>query len=240
MTAPALIALGLALPGRLIETDLTLKARTLTFLVGPNGAGKTSLLHRMAGIGEGTGSTQIAGDALQRLSPTARIGKIAFLSANREIAWPLVARDLVALGFGARAHDHDAVAETLASLDATQFAHRRMDQLSTGERARILLARALVARPDVLLLDEPAAHLDPARQIAMLERLRAEADRGATVLASIHDLALARNFGDRIIVMREGEIVADGTPSEALAPAIVQSVFGVRWEGGTGWVRANS
>lgn len=240
MKAPALSAQGLALPGRLAPTDLALHAGSLTFLVGPNGAGKTSLLHRLAGIGEGEGRTLIAGVPLDGLRPAARIGRIAFLSANREIAWPLIARDLVGLGLGARLRDRDAVADILSSLDAAQFADRRMDQLSTGERARILLARALVAHPDILLLDEPAAHLDPARQIAMLERLRAEAQRGAAVLASIHDLALARSFGDRIIVMQQGSVIADGVPAEALAPEIVARIFGVSWDESAGWVRAGS
>lgn len=236
----ALVGQGLALDDRLTKTDLLLESGTLSFLVGPNGAGKTSLLHRLAGIGEGNGKTLLAGEPLDLLSPAARIGRIAFLSANREISWPLLARDLVALGLGPHVPDHNAVMETLASLDADAFADRRMDQLSTGERARILLARALIARPAVLLLDEPAAHLDPARQIAMLERLRQEAGRGAAVLASIHDLALARSFGDRIIVMRQGSIVADGTPSQALTSATLANVFGVRWDHATGWIRAEA
>lgn len=237
MTAPALSAHGLELAGRLRATDLTLDAGTLTLLVGPNGAGKTSLIHRIAGVGEGQGTTLIGGKPLAGMSPSQRIGRIALLPATREIAWPLVARDLVALGLGDRS-DAEAVETMLASLDLGRFADRRMDQLSTGERARILLARALVARPDIVLLDEPAAHLDPARQIAMIERLRAEARRGAAVLASIHDLALARSFGDRILVMAGGRIVADGPPAEALAPDILQSVFAVRWESEDGWVRA--
>lgn len=236
----ALVSRGLALDGRLAETDLSLESGTLSFLVGPNGAGKTSLLHRLAGIGGGYGTTMLAGEPLDRLPPAARIGRIAFLSASREINWPLLARDLVALGLGPHVPDQDAVMEALASLDAAAFADRRMDQLSTGERARVLLARALIARPAVLLLDEPAAHLDPARQIAMLERLRQEARRGAAVLASIHDLALARSFGDRIIVMQRGTIVADGPADRALTATILSNVFGVRWNDGTGWVRAEA
>ena len=169
MRGVALAARGLALSGRLERTDLTLESGCLTLLVGPNGAGKTSLLHRLAGIGQGEGKTMLGGEELQQMPPARRLGRIAFLPANREIAWPLIARDLVALGLGGRARAA-AIEEALASLDALQFADRRLDQLSTGERARILLARALVARPAVLLLDEPAAHLDPARQIAIFER----------------------------------------------------------------------
>lgn len=232
-----LTARGLALEGRLAPTDLALGAGSLTLLVGPNGAGKTSLIHRLAGIGEGQGTTLIGDIPLSGMPPSIRARRIALLPASREVAWPLIARDLVALGLGGRS-DPTAVAETLASLDALQFADRRMDQLSTGERARVLLARALVARPDVLLLDEPAAHLDPARQIAMIERLRAEARRGAAVLASIHDLALARSFADRVLVMKDGRIIADGTPESALAPELLKSVFGIAWQPEAGWIPA--
>ncbi len=230
-------ARGLALGRRLAPTDLALEAGSLTLLVGPNGAGKTSLIHRLAGIGEGQGTTLINDIPLAAMPPPIRARRIALLPASREIAWPLIARDLVALGLGGRS-DPAAVAETLDSLDALQFADRRMDQLSTGERARVLLARALVARPDVLLLDEPAAHLDPARQIAMIERLRAEARRGAAVLASIHDLALARTFADRVLVMTGGRIIADGPPESALAPELLKSVFGIAWQPETGWIPA--
>jgi len=239
MSGVALAARGLALAGRLKRTDLSLESGCVTLLVGPNGAGKTSLLHRLANIGAGEGMTMLGSEELRLMPPARRIGRIAFLPANREIAWPLIARDLVALGLGDRAHAA-AIEEALASLDATQFADRRLDQLSTGERARILLARALVARPAVLLLDEPAAHLDPARQIAIFERLRIEADRGAAVLASVHDLALARNFADRILVMQQGAIIADGPAQVALAPEIVATVFGVAWNDGKGWIRASA
>ncbi|MGE3746096.1 MAG: ABC transporter ATP-binding protein [Sphingomonadaceae bacterium] len=237
MSAPILAAHGLAIEGRLAATDLSVEAGCLTLLVGPNGAGKTSLIHRLAAVGEGLGKTTIGGTDLTLMPPAVRQRRLALLPASREIAWPLVARDLVALGLGG-GQQPEVVEGTLASLDALQFADRRMDHLSTGERARVLLARALVARPDVLLLDEPAAHLDPARQIALLERLRLEAARGAAVLASIHDLALARNFADRILVMTGGRIIADGTPETALAPDLLRSVFGVAWRPGSGWVLA--
>ena len=228
-----MIGSGLAISGRLHPTDLTLRAGELSLLVGPNGAGKTSLIHCLAGLGGG--EILIEGRPLRNYPPAARIGRIALLPAERDIAWPLSVRDLVALGLGPRP-DKARVERMLARIDATALADRRVDQLSSGERARVLLARALVAEPAVLLLDEPAAHLDPARQIALLALLREEARRGAAVLASIHDLALARANADRLIVMEQGRIIADGPPSEALAPAVVERVFGVRWSDGTGWV----
>lgn len=228
-----MIGAALTIAGRLLPTDITLRPGELALLVGPNGAGKTSLIHCLAGLGEGV--VMIDGRPLKDYPASARIGRIALLPAEREVAWPLAARDLVALGLGGK-HDEVKVERALARVDATELADRRMDRLSSGERARILLARALVAEPRFLLLDEPAAHLDPARQIALLTLLREEAVRGTAVLASIHDLALARAHADRLIVMEKGRIVADGKPAEALAPAVLERVFGVRWDDGTGWV----
>jgi iron complex transport system ATP-binding protein len=233
----ALEGKGLAAAGRLESTDLSIEAGALTLLVGPNGAGKTSLLHGMAGIGGIAGEVRIGGVALATLAPAERVHRIALLPASRDLRWPLKGRDLVALGLGG-VRDEAAVMAALASLDAQELADRRVDRLSTGERARILLARALVARPDVLLLDEPAANLDPRWQIRVVRRMREEADRGAAVFASVHDLALARAHADRVIVMDGGRIVADGAPGEALSDAVLARIFHVGWSPESGWTEA--
>jgi iron complex transport system ATP-binding protein len=233
----ALEAHGLAAPGRLEPTDLRIEAGELALLVGPNGAGKTSLLHGMAGIGGIAGEVRVGGVALATLAPAERVHRIALLPASRDLRWPLKARDLVALGLGG-VRDEAAVMAALASLDAQGLADRRVDRLSTGERARILLARALVARPAVLLLDEPAANLDPRWQLRVVERMRQEALRGAAVLASLHDLALARVHADRVIVMADGRIVADGPPGEALSDMVLADIFHVAWSPERGWTEA--
>jgi iron complex transport system ATP-binding protein len=230
-------AYGLAAAGRLEATDLSLAAGSLTLLVGPNGAGKTSLLNGLAGIGDISGEVRIAGVDVRSLPPAERIHRLALLPASRDLRWPLKARDLVALGLGG-VRDDEAVLAALASLDAEMLADRRVDRLSTGERARILLARALVARAAVLLLDEPAANLDPRWQLRVIDRLRAEAGRGAAVLASIHDLALARAYADRVIVMDGGRIVADGRPDGALSRETLARIFHVAWSSERGWTEA--
>jgi len=236
MSTLPLSARGIAVAGRLSATDLDLEPGQLTLLVGSNGSGKTTLIHRLAGIGGAVGAVSLGGLAIESLPPQQRLGRIALLPANREVAWPLKARDLVALGLGNRA-DPGRIRHALDRVDASPFAGRRIDQLSTGERSRVLLARALVASPTVLLLDEPAAHLDPAWQIKLLELLRAETGRGTAILASIHDLALARAFADRILVMEQGRVVSDGTPETALPPEVLEKIFGVRWDACSGWVR---
>jgi iron complex transport system ATP-binding protein len=148
------------------------------------------------------------------------------------------AADVVALGLLPLGHrDPAAIDAALAAVDALPFAARSVQSLSTGERARILLARALVARPEVLLLDEPVANLDPHYRLAVLDVLRAQADAGVAVLLSLHDLDLAAARCDRLLLLHEGRLVADGPPGEVLTPAALAAVFRVR-AAPDGWQRA--
>lgn len=219
-------ATGLAYPGRLARCDLALAAGSLTMLVGPNGAGKTSLLHALAGIGASQGRVTIGGASLAVAPGARRAQLLSYLPATRDAPWPLSAADYVALGWPGRDAGMRA-REALADVEADAFAERRIDRLSTGERARIMLARSLVARSRVLLLDEPIANLDPQWRIAILDRLRAEATRGAALLVSVHDLDIAIQRADRIIVMAGEQIIADGAPQIALRPETLASVFSV-------------
>ncbi|MBC2777845.1 ABC transporter ATP-binding protein [Parasphingopyxis marina] len=234
MTA-RLHASAIALGDRLERCDLALEAGCMTMIVGPNGAGKTSLLRVLAGIG-GDGDIEIDGEALGSLPPSRRAARLAFLGASRDIRWPLSARDFVALGLMGSA-DPNRVERALGLVDAEGFGARRLDRLSTGERSRIMIARALAPGAGVVLLDEPCANLDPKWQLVVLDRLRAEAQAGAVVALSIHDLDLARRHGDRVIVIEDGRIAADGPPAEALSDMIVERVFGIRRKQDF-WIRA--
>jgi iron complex transport system ATP-binding protein len=219
---------GVGLGGRLADTTLSLQAGELTCLVGPNGSGKTSLLHALAGIGHPSGSVRIEGIDPQSLPPRQRQRLFSYLPASREAAWPLSARDLVALG-GAGARDEERISQLLADLDLTDFANRRIDRMSTGERSRVLIARALAANPRALLLDEPAANLDPYWQLRMMDYLRASTrDRGQGMLVAVHDLELARDYADRLIVMDAGRIEADGEPAALLAGDCIPRIFKIR------------
>lgn len=229
-------ATGLALAGRLQRCDVALRTGELTMLVGPNGAGKTTLLQAMAGISEAQGEVTIAGEALATASITRRSQLLSYLGASRDTRWPLLARDFVALGLVGRNRAARAE-EALASIEALDFAGRRIDSLSTGERTRVMLARALAPGAALLLLDEPCANLDPKWQIAIIDRLRIEADCGAAVLVSVHDLDLALGHADRVIVMDESAIVADGDPRTALDPDRLAEVFGVERGADTRWSR---
>jgi len=221
-----LTATGLARPPMLAETNLTL-GPGLTALIGPNGAGKTSLLRALAGLTRGPGAVRLDDHPL---TPATH----AWLPAERNIAWPITAFDAVALGLPSP--DPAAVEAALARTGTLPFARRPLDRLSTGERARVLLARALVGRPPLLLLDEPTANLDPAHALLVIALLRAEAAAGTIVVAALHDLGLARGAADRVLVMERGRVVADGVAGVALGVDVLAAVFGVR-EGAGGLER---
>jgi iron complex transport system ATP-binding protein len=227
-----LTATRLGLAGRLEETDLAIRAGELTCLVGPNGSGKTSLLHALAGIGNPSGEVRIDGIDPRDLPPAKRRRLLSYLPASREAAWPLTARDIVALG-SAGLEDEGRIRRVLADLDLEKFADRRIDRMSTGERSRALIARALVAQPKLLLLDEPAANLDPYWQLRLMDYLKASARReGQAMLVAVHDLELAHVYADRLIIMHEGRIEADGDPAALLASDVTSRVFRIeRHEG---------
>ena len=207
-------AASLSLPGRLFEASLEIAAGELVCLVGPNGSGKTSLLHALAGIGHPSGSMQLDGIDPRMLGPARRPAWLTYLPATRDIPWPLSGRDVIALGGGDAAFD---------ALELDGLLDRRMDRLSTGERSRVLIARAMAPRPKLLLLDEPTANLDPLWQIRLMELVRAEiADGERAALVAIHDLDAASRYADRIVVMSEGRIAAEGLDGPHVA-----DIFGV-------------
>ena len=224
-------ARGLTIPGRLDETALTLSAGQLTCLIGPNGSGKTSLLHALAGIGSRTGEVRIEGIDPQHLAPAERQRFLSYLPASRDVNWPLRATDLIALGSSRREPEHQA--ELMAALQLDLFADRTVDRLSTGERSRVLIARALLARPKLLLLDEPVSNLDPLWQLRLMDYLRSLArEYRPALLVAMHDLELARSYADRLIIMNFGKVEADGSPAELLDSSHIPEVFGVKFEDG--------
>ncbi len=220
-------AQGLALPGRLEATALSLDGGSLCCLIGPNGSGKTSLLHAIAGIGSPAGKVLIDGRDPHLEGPDVRQRLFSYLPASRDVAWPLSASELIALGLPGKA-DQGRIEELLEDLELGGIAARRIDRMSTGERSRVLIARALAARPRLLLLDEPSSNLDPLWQLRLMDYLRREARRhGQAVLMAVHDFELARGYADRLIVMERGKIVADGDPEALLGGPVIPAVFGI-------------
>jgi len=210
-------------------------------LVGPNGSGKSCLLKTIAGLIKPTnGKVSLNDQCVGALSPRARAKKIAWLAQDRSAAWALSVSELVALGrapYRGRlgqlsVSDKMAIDVALISAHCTDLQNRSFDALSGGEQARVLLARALVVGAPLLLADEPTASLDPYYQISIMRTLQNEAQSGKTVITSLHDLSLARQFCDCIWVMQNGRLVADDAPDKALSEAILADVFRIKSENG--------
>lgn len=237
-------ARGLALTrsGRQVLRDLSLSARPgeLLALCGPNGAGKSTLLGMLAGdIRPDVGSIHLDGIPLASLSPRALARRRAALEQAPELAAPFQVRELVMLGLSSMPEiaPRDAaliVARAMQDTGVENMAGRPADRLSGGERARAHLARALAQLAGGralghgagwLLLDEPTASLDLGRQAEAMRAARAAADRGAGVIAALHDLNLAAAFADRVALIAGGALVAFAPPAEALDQELLSSVY---------------
>jgi iron complex transport system ATP-binding protein len=238
MTRLSVKHLSVALGRRLVLSgiDLDLEPGCFTVVIGPNGAGKTTLIRALAGlVAPQAGAVTFDGVPVGRLRAVERARAIAYLAQGGTIAWPLPVTSVVALGrlpHGERPDaltpaGQEAVAAAIASVGLRGFEHRAVTELSGGERARVLLARALATQAPVLLADEPMAALDLRHQLVVLEVLRNRARAGATVVAVMHDLSLAARFADEIILLGEGHILARGAPAAVLTDARLASSFGV-------------
>jgi iron complex transport system ATP-binding protein len=234
-------ALGLTTPHRLHDVTAQLRAGRVTAICGPNGAGKSTLLATLAGlIAPARGTVTLTGQPIAQLSPADRARRIGYLPQSGEVAWNLSVRTLAALGRlphrTGLAENTRIVAEVLAALDLEPLADRPLSTLSGGERARALLARVLVTQPQWILADEPLAALDLAHQRALAHRFATLAQAGRGVVLVVHDLALAMNHADHVIVLDSGKVAAQGRPEDALSEAVIAKVWNLksRWLGEPG------
>lgn len=229
-------ALSVSLGSRAVLYDISLSLTSghLVALVGPNGAGKTTLLRALAGLVPATGAIELGGRAMSSLSLRDRARHLAYLPQGHIVHWPLPARDIVALGrypHGATdparlsPRDIQAVTRAMQVADVVQFADRRANELSGGERSRVALARVLAVEAPVILADEPTSSLDPRHQLDVMNTLRAAADRGVLVILVTHDLGLAARFADRVLVLSAGRLVSQERPAKALSAQVMADVF---------------
>lgn len=226
------------LGGRTVLDDaaIAVAPTELVGLVGPNGAGKTTMLRALAGLLAPDGGTVLlGGTAVGAIDPRALARDLAYLPHGAPCHWRLPVERVVALGrlphqgrFGRPASgDGDVIEAALHRAGVVQFRDRPVQTLSAGERARVMIARALAQEPRVLLADEPTVALDPYHQLRVLDLLRDRAAAGAAVVAVLHDLSLAARFCSRIVLLVAGRVAADGSPAEVLTPARLRAAYGV-------------
>jgi iron complex transport system ATP-binding protein len=216
---------------------LSIPADGLVALVGPNGAGKSTLLRVLAGLlTPDRGTITFHGTPLAEFDPRRRAREIAYLPQDRTVHWGLSARQTVALGRiphlapGAplsRADDA-VIDKAMATMDVATFAARPVTELSGGERARVLIARALAQAPRVLLADEPTAGLDPAHQLALFETLRNVARPDASVVIALHDLSLAARYCAYAVLVDRGKVIAQGAIDDVLSTDRLAAIYGIR------------
>jgi iron complex transport system ATP-binding protein len=216
--------------------DAVARRGQLTAIIGPNGAGKTTLLKVLAGlIAPAAGAALLDGRSVPEWEPQALARSLAYLPQERVVHWPLTTRVVVALGrlpyrplgVGESAADAAAIDAALGAMDVAHLAHRPVLELSGGERARVLVARALAQEPRALLADEPAAGLDPAHQLSLFGHLAALATSGRTVVVALHDLSLAARFCHSVILVHGGRTVASGEPQDVLTPKHLAAAYGI-------------
>ncbi len=228
---------GVMLGGRRVVSEVSLEARRgeLVVIVGPNGAGKTTLIKAIACLLPSAGRLDWDGRPLAALSAAARAKTIAYLPQGHVAHWPVTARDVVTMGRSPFASslarlsraDEAAVDAAIQAVQGEALADRPITELSGGERARMMLARALAVEAPLLLADEPATSLDPAHQLAVMDILSAQAGTGRLIIAVSHDLMLAARYADRVAVMSGGRLAAFGAPDETLTAELLRRIFQV-------------
>jgi iron complex transport system ATP-binding protein len=234
--------LSCSLRGRSLLKDVSfdLPSGQLVGIIGPNGAGKSTLLRLLAGgLVPDSGAVFLAGRPLTDWTLQERARRISWLPQHPLAAWPMQVAEIVALGrlpYGSDTADA-AVTRAMDLCGLTDLAQRAADTLSGGETARMLLARALAVEAPVFLADEPVAALDPGWQHGILRILKKMADAGVLILVVLHDLALAARYCHRLLLVRDGTLVAGGPAEDVMRNPLTEQTFGVTLRAvSEGWI----
>ncbi len=237
--------LSLSLGGVSILKSLSFELQNgeMLGLIGPNGAGKTTLLRLLSGLLQpDSGTIWLDEESYNRLPPRLRAKKIAYLAQSGTAHWPMSVERIVALGRlphlsdwqKPKESDREIIQQIISQTDLCGFEQRQFNTLSGGERARVLLARALAAEPEILLADEPVAALDLPHQLEIMSLLKQFCNRGGAVAVVLHDLRLAAHYCHRLQLLTHGSELANGKPAEVLSEQHMQQAFGIRIREGAG------
>jgi iron complex transport system ATP-binding protein len=239
LTAVALGSVSVSLGGARVVDEVSAEVAPAEWvtLIGPNGAGKSTLLRAIAGLVSHEGSITLDGAEVTSLPRREVAQRLAFVPQAPLLPPEMKVHEYVLLGrtphtgaFGYESkRDLEAIQEALERLDLAPFAARPLRTLSGGERQRVVLARALAQDAPLLLLDEPTAALDVGRQQQVLELVAELRERGGlTVISAMHDLTLAAQYADRLLLLSKGKLVADGPPGEIVTEELISEHYGAR------------
>ena len=222
--------LDLTINGKTILNDISLDIQPglWSCLVGPNGAGKTTFLKVLLGSAPYSGSVKSDGVEVFRNHKR----NVAFVPQQPQIPQGISVSEYVALGRSKRdgwgnesSQSREFIAKVLEQTNLYGLQRQQISQLSGGEMQRTLIARALAQEPDLILLDEPTSALDLHHQIEVLNNLQFLQKQGVTIISTMHDITLAAMYADRIIVMQEGRVLADGVSSEIIHSPELRTAF---------------
>lgn len=239
MSSIRVTALSVDLGGRRVLSGIDFKAQPgeVVGLIGPNGAGKSTLLRAILGLVERRSGEILVGETpLEDLKPADLAKKVAYLPQSPAVHWPVTVERLVALGrlphldawHRPGAEDAAAINRAMVATDTAELARRNVLTLSGGERARVLLARALAVQAPNLLVDEPVSSLDPYHQFQVMDYLKEHAGQGQSIVVVLHDLSLAARYTDRLYLIDQGRIAASGPPHDVLNDANLEAIYKVK------------
>ncbi len=219
------------------EISLELPNNKLTVLIGPNGAGKTTLLKLLAGLWQPTeGKVTLDECNLHQFKRAELAKQLTFVPQNTNINFAFTVQDIVMMGRNPHLRKFqpvlglDYVKQAMEKTDITHLADRLITKLSGGEMQRVIIARSLATQANIILLDEPTASLDISHAIEILELLQELVSEGHTIILSIHDINLAIRYADNIVLIKQGNIIAYGSPNKVLTDEMMNNIFKVNVE----------
>jgi iron complex transport system ATP-binding protein len=215
------------------ELSFRVETGRLVGLLGPNGSGKTTLLRCVSGLLPYSGTLEVLGREISTWSPRELARRLAFVRQAVSMSFDFSVSEVILLGRSPHKRwlqdyardDRDRMVQALEHVDLDGFEDRSVLTLSGGELQRVFLAQALVQEAEVLLLDEPTAHLDVHYQFEFMNLIRELVGHGRTVIAVFHDLEIASRFADDLIVLQRGRVVAGGKPADVLTKGLIADVF---------------
>ena len=219
------------------DISLRIYEGEFTCLIGPNGSGKTTLLKCLCNLLKPYGSIYIDGYSISKFNPKLLAKLLSYVSSEIQTYYlDLSVFDFVSLGrtphmksiWWESKEDEEIILESMKLLKVHRLANRKFSELSSGERQRVKIARAVAQKPKILLIDEPTVHLDLKHKLEIMNLLKSLVQDGMTVIAAIHDLNLAVMYCDKVIVLNNGRVIAYGKPRDVLTECLIEDVYGAK------------